>query len=126
MINSETNLHSTKYTSPLKYFEYLYAGLSVVAVDYKAHRILPYSESISFFNSNNKSNFINDFEINNSGFSSNSQGSSISNIINDQINLKDDEQNHEQECQKVEFSVLWFRSCTVHAYDASVFAANNI
>ena len=31
---------------------------------------------------NHKSNFINDFEINNSGFSSNSQGSSISNIIN--------------------------------------------
>ena len=59
LINSETNLHSTKYTSPLKYFEYLYAGLSVVAVDYKAHRILPHSESISFFNSNNKSNFIN-------------------------------------------------------------------
>ncbi|MDB3866589.1 glycosyltransferase [Acidimicrobiia bacterium] len=59
LINSENNLHSTKYTSPLKYFEYVYAGLSVVAVDFKAHRVLPNSESISFFKNNDKSNFIN-------------------------------------------------------------------
>jgi hypothetical protein len=58
LINSNNNLHSTKYTSPLKYFEYLFAGLSIVAVDFKAHRILPYSENINFFDLNNKNEFI--------------------------------------------------------------------
>ena len=71
LINSENNLHSTKYTSPLKYFEYVYAGLSVVAVDFKAHRVLPNSESISFFKNNDKSNFINAIlNASNSSFSS--------------------------------------------------------
>ena len=58
LINSDNNLHSIKYTSPLKYFEYLYAGLSVVAVNFKAHKILPYSESINFFDIDNKNQFI--------------------------------------------------------------------
>ena len=58
LVNSEKNIHSTRYTSPLKYFEYLYAGLSIVAVNFKAHKILPYSESINFFDIDNKNQFI--------------------------------------------------------------------
>ena len=49
LINSDTNDHSTKYTSPLKYFEYLAADLKVLAVDFDSHRKLPFSEDIIFF-----------------------------------------------------------------------------
>ena len=52
MVNDNNNEHSTQYTSPLKYFEYLAAGLVVLAVDFPAHRALPYSESIIFFKEN--------------------------------------------------------------------------
>ena len=49
LINSDGNDHSTKYTSPLKYFEYLAADLKVLAVDFDSHRKLPFSEDIIFF-----------------------------------------------------------------------------
>ena len=49
LINSDGNDHSTKYTSPLKYFEYLAADLKVLAVDFDSHRKLPFSEDIFFF-----------------------------------------------------------------------------
>ena len=52
LINSNTNPHSVKYTSPLKYFEYLGAGLKVLAVDFDSHRRLPFSDNITFFNNN--------------------------------------------------------------------------
>ena len=58
LTNSNFNSHSTKYTSPLKYFEYLAAGLKVVAVDYPSHRELPYSEKIEYFDDNNLESFI--------------------------------------------------------------------
>ena len=48
LINTDENQHSTKYTSPLKYFEYLYGGLYVIASDYPSHRSLPFNEMISF------------------------------------------------------------------------------
>ena len=49
LINSDGNDHSAKYTSPLKYFEYLAADLKVLAVDFDSHRKLPFSEDIIFF-----------------------------------------------------------------------------
>tara|TARA_B100001029_G_scaffold179240_1_gene188089 strand:- start:44 stop:1168 length:1125 start_codon:yes stop_codon:yes gene_type:complete len=49
LMNSSLNSHSIKYTSPLKYFEYLAAGLKIIAVDFDAHQKLPYSENINFF-----------------------------------------------------------------------------
>ena len=49
LINSDKNEHSTKYTSPLKYFEYLAAGLKILAVDFDSHRKLPFSDNIIFF-----------------------------------------------------------------------------
>ena len=58
LMNSETNIHSTRHTSPLKYFEYLYGNLKVVAVDFVSHRKLPYSEHIFFFQNNNTEQFI--------------------------------------------------------------------
>ena len=58
LINSEKNIHSTRYTSPLKYFEYLLGDLKVVATDYEAHKKLIYSEKISFFNLKNEQSFI--------------------------------------------------------------------
>ena len=59
LINSKSNQHSIRYTSPLKYFEYLAAGLKVVAVNFKAHNILPYSEEIIFFEDDNIKSFRN-------------------------------------------------------------------
>ena len=43
---------------PKKYFEYLRGGLKVMAVDFPAHRELPFNELITFFEENN----IDDFE----------------------------------------------------------------
>jgi len=59
LINSGESLHSKEFTSPLKYFEYLFAKLNIIAVDFPAHKILPYSENISFFNHGNHKEFIN-------------------------------------------------------------------
>ena len=58
LINSSNNRHSTHHTSPLKFFEYLRSGLNVVAVDFKSHRNLPFSEQIYFFNDKNSENLI--------------------------------------------------------------------
>ena len=58
-IRYRDNDHSYLYTSPLKYFEYLFSGLSVVAVDFPSHRTLPINEKISFFKNGNKESFIN-------------------------------------------------------------------
>ena len=59
LINSDENQHSTKYTSPLKYFEYLYGGLFVIASDYPSHRSLPFNKMISFFNLKDKNSLSN-------------------------------------------------------------------
>ncbi len=53
LINSNMNKHSTLYTSPLKYFEYLAARLKVIAVDFPSHRDLPFSDKITFFQDGN-------------------------------------------------------------------------
>ena len=57
LINSSSNQHSYKYTSPLKYFEYLYMGLKVIGVDFPSHRALPRNSEISFFQENDVSSF---------------------------------------------------------------------
>jgi glycosyltransferase involved in cell wall biosynthesis len=57
LINSSTNLHSFEHTSPLKYFEYIYGGLGVIAIDFPAHRVLPFNENISYFQENNSESF---------------------------------------------------------------------
>ena len=58
LLNTSTNIHSTMYTSPLKYYEYLAAGLKIIATDFESHRNLPFSENILFYNENDKSSFI--------------------------------------------------------------------
>ena len=58
LLNSDEDKHSISHTSPLKYFEYLYAGLGVIAVDYPSHRSLPYSKNIRFFTNKNSKSFI--------------------------------------------------------------------
>ena len=47
--------HSKYFTSPLKYFEYLAANLSIVAVDFPSHRVLPNQENILYFDNNEDS-----------------------------------------------------------------------
>lgn len=47
--------HSKYFTSPLKYFEYLAAGLSVIAIDFPSHRVLPNQENIFYFENNKDS-----------------------------------------------------------------------
>jgi len=59
LINSSLNKHSYRYTSPLKYFEYLYAGLKIVAVDFPSHRVLPRNNEINFFDENDNLSFEN-------------------------------------------------------------------
>ena len=58
LINSSDNLHSYSFTSPLKYFEYLYGECKILAVDFPAHNTLPFSENISFFKENDQISFI--------------------------------------------------------------------
>jgi glycosyltransferase involved in cell wall biosynthesis len=57
LINSSLNKHSYKYTSPLKYFEYLYMGLKVIGVDFPSHRTLPKNGEIYFFQENDAFSF---------------------------------------------------------------------
>ena len=42
----------------LKYFEYLYGELKIIAVDFPAHRDLPFSENISYFQENDTNSFL--------------------------------------------------------------------
>ena len=58
LINSSSNTHSTFYTSPLKYFEYLAAGLKIIAIDFPSHRDLPFSENIEYYQEDNLESFI--------------------------------------------------------------------
>ncbi len=58
LINTKNNTHSVKYTSPLKYFEYIYGKLKVVAINYPAHNDLPYSDKICFFENEDVKSFI--------------------------------------------------------------------
>jgi glycosyltransferase involved in cell wall biosynthesis len=57
LINSSNSIHSLKYTSPLKYFEYLYADLNVVAIDFESHYELPESQNIYFYKENDVEDF---------------------------------------------------------------------
>ena len=57
LVNSSSNQHSYRYTSPLKYFEYLYMGLKVIGVDFPSHRALPRNNEIDFFQENDISSF---------------------------------------------------------------------
>ena len=58
LINERSDAHSLLHTSPLKYFEYLRGEIKIVAVDFPAHRELPFSENISFFEEGSKESFI--------------------------------------------------------------------
>ena len=49
LLNNPNNTHSYQHTSPLKYFEYIYAKLSVIALDFPSHRSLPLNQKISYF-----------------------------------------------------------------------------
>lgn len=62
LINSPNHKHSTTYTSPLKYFEYLAYGLKILAIDFESHKVLPFSEDINFFEADNKKSLINAIE----------------------------------------------------------------
>lgn len=57
LVNNKSE-HAERFTSPLKYFEYIASGLKVVASDSKSHRLLPYQESIDYFDSSSISSFI--------------------------------------------------------------------
>ena len=56
--NSDSKL-SSRYTSPLKFFEYCGLKLKVVAVDFLSHRNLPFQENIYYFKENDSESFIN-------------------------------------------------------------------
>ena len=52
------SVHALNHTSPLKYFEYIGAGLKIISVDYLAHRELPGSDNLFFFNKDDSNAFI--------------------------------------------------------------------
>jgi hypothetical protein len=56
LINNSSK-HAELYSSPLKYFEYIAAGLNVVATDLISHRKLPLSEEINFYDEGNVESF---------------------------------------------------------------------
>ncbi len=62
LINENKDEHSYLHSSPLKYFEYLASDLKIVAPDFPAHKELPYSENIIFYNHNNLKSFSNALE----------------------------------------------------------------
>ena len=62
LINSDDNIHSTRHTSPLKYYEYLKGNLKIVASDFPSHRSLSFSENIHFFNNLDLESFIKSIE----------------------------------------------------------------
>jgi hypothetical protein len=53
LLNSSLNTHSYLYSSPLKYFEYIFNKLKIIGVDFPSHRELPFSENIVFFEEGN-------------------------------------------------------------------------
>ena len=57
LLINNTSTHADLYSSPLKYFEYLAAGLNVVATDLNSHRNLPLSEDIEFYNAEDFNSF---------------------------------------------------------------------
>ena len=57
LINSSENEHSFKYTSPLKYFEYLYSQLKILAINFPAHRQLPFADNIQMFEEGDSEGF---------------------------------------------------------------------
>jgi len=59
LVNNGADQHSKFYSSPLKYFEYLRAGLNVLAVNLPSHNVLPYSDHIYYFEENDTESFIN-------------------------------------------------------------------
>ena len=58
LINSYDEIHSYYHTSPLKFFEYIRAGLKVVAVNFPSHKLLPFKNNITFFEKENQNDFI--------------------------------------------------------------------
>lgn len=57
LINNKSH-HAEKYTSPLKFFEYISMGLNVVATKNEAHQKLPYQEKIYYFDKHSNESFL--------------------------------------------------------------------
>jgi len=57
LINNESQ-HAEKYTSPLKYFEYISSGLNVVATENESHKKLPFDEKLFYFTRQDDKSFI--------------------------------------------------------------------
>ena len=58
ILYNEKSIHALNHTSPLKYFEYIGAGLKIVSVDYLAHRQLPGSNNLFYFDENDSNSFV--------------------------------------------------------------------
>ena len=52
LLNNDS-IHATKFTSPLKFFEYIATGLKVIATNNSSHKLLPYQDSIVYFDLDN-------------------------------------------------------------------------
>ena len=61
MCNTES-MHAERHTSPVKYFEYLGSGLTVVATNSLAHKQLPFQEQIYYFDLESKDSFLSALE----------------------------------------------------------------
>ena len=61
MCNTDS-MHAERHTSPVKYFEYLGSGLTVVATNSLAHKQLPFQEQIYYFDLERKDSFLSALE----------------------------------------------------------------
>ena len=61
MCNTDS-MHAERHTSPVKYFEYLGSGLTVVATNSLAHNQLPFQEQIYYFDLERKDSFLSALE----------------------------------------------------------------
>ena len=51
LINNDS-IHATKFTSPLKFFEYIASNLKILANQNPAHNLLPYQDNFYYFDEN--------------------------------------------------------------------------
>ena len=56
------SVHAQRHTSPVKYYEYLGSGMSVIATESLAHKELPIQNAINYFDLNDKNSFLSALE----------------------------------------------------------------
>ena len=62
VLTNVDSVHAQRHTSPVKYYEYLGSGMSVIATESLAHKELPIQNAINYFDLNDKNSFLSALE----------------------------------------------------------------